>query len=160
MTPLYRWISCAALRLLFAAALSLCVVLAAGAATQNCTRQDAQKAETEASSLKTWHQVFQSYRRYRNCDDGAISEGYSSTIAALLSSGWDHIGELLQLIKLHPGFERFVLRHLDDTMSRDQDTQIQSNVRGKCPTDAAQFCAEITKRFAVLNSEQPPDHHN
>jgi hypothetical protein len=151
MTSSCRWATRA--RLLCATVLSLCILAASEAATTpKCTREDAQRAEIEASSLKTWQQVFDSYGRYRRCDDGAISEGYSSSIATLLATGWDDIGELLPLIKSHPDFERFVLRHLDDTMSRDQDARIQSNVRDACPTNAAQFCAAVRKRFAILNS--------
>jgi hypothetical protein len=124
----------------------------ATAAPKKCAREEAQRAEAEASSLKTWAQIFGSYKRYRNCDDGAISEGYSASVAALLATGWDHIGELLQLIKSHPNFEQFVLRHIDDTMTRDQDEQIRINARDTCPTNAVQFCAAVQKRFAILDA--------
>jgi hypothetical protein len=151
MTSFCRWATCA--KMLYATVLSLCVLAASEAAiAPKCTREDARRAEVEASGLKTWQQVFDSYRRYRKCDDGAISEGYSSSIATLLATGWNGVGELLPLIKSHPDFERFVLRHLDDTMSRDQDVRIHSNVQNSCPTNATQFCAAVQKRFAILNS--------
>ena len=121
-------------------------------AAPGCGREDAQRAETEASSLKTWQQVFESYERYRWCDDGAISEGYSSSIATLLASDWGNLGALLQLIKSHPDFEKFVIKHLDDTMTQDQDTKIQGNIRTSCPKDGARFCVAVQKRFAILNS--------
>lgn len=121
-------------------------------AAPKCSREDAQRAEVAASSLKTWEQVFDSYERYRRCDDGAISEGYSSSVAALLATGWGQLGDLLPLIKSHPDFEQFVLKHLDDTMSHDQDAQIQANARAACPKGAEQFCAAVQKRFAILNS--------
>jgi hypothetical protein len=151
MTSICRWAD--RLKVLSATVLSLhTFAISEAATTPKCTREDAQRAEVEASSLKNWQQVFDSYRRYRKCDDGAISEGYSSSIATLLATGWAEIGGLLPLIKSHPDFERFVLRHLDDTMSRDQDTRIQSNVREACPENAAQFCAAVRKRFVKLNS--------
>jgi hypothetical protein len=156
MTIFCRPLSIIALRIIFFATVTFALsgMLPATSFAENCTQHDAQKAETEASSLHTWPQLFDSYRRYRSCDDGAISEGYSSSVAALLAFHWDRIADVLPLIRSDSGFRRFVLRHVDDTMSKDQDTKIQSNVRDQCPTAAAHFCADIRKRFAFLDSEQ------
>lgn len=134
-------------------AVLMCIFVSAKAmAVSGCSRGDAQRAEMEASSLKTWQQVFESYQRYRGCDDGAISEGYSSSIATLLASDWKNLEALLQLIRSHPDFEKFVLKHLDDTMTQDQDAEIQGNIRTSCPKDGARFCSAVQKRFAVLSS--------
>ena len=122
-------------------------------AETGCTRKDATKAESEASGLRSWQQVFDSYQRYRKCDDAAVSEGYSSTVASLLATHWEQLADLLTLLRAHPAFERFVLLHLDDTMTREQDAQIQRNVATACPRNGAQFCQSVRKRFSELNSE-------
>ena len=125
----------------------------------SCAPDDARKAEAGASSLRTWQQIFNSYQRYRKCDDGAISEGYSSAVASLLAAHWDQNQDLLSLVKAHPEFERFVVRHLDDTMTQDQDVQIQNNVQRACPKQAAHFCAAVKRRFSELNSDQEHPRH-
>jgi hypothetical protein len=59
-----------------------------------CTEQKAIRAEEEASVLHTWTEVYKSYQNYGECDDGAIAEGYSDSIAHLLSDNWNRISEL------------------------------------------------------------------
>lgn len=120
----------------------------ASAAQGACTRQDAMRAETEADSLRTWEQVFAAYERYRQCDDGAIAEGYSASIAALLADRWDDLEELLTLTHAHPKFEIFVLRHVDVTMTLDQGKAIQENVRSRCPRGGSLLCAAIGSALA------------
>jgi hypothetical protein len=126
------------------------VASATDAAPQKCTREQAIKAETEASSLKTWHEVFRSYECYGQCDDGAIGEGYSHSVATLLASRWDQIEELVLLVNADPKFEGFVLRHVDETMTGEQGKAIKENVRFKCPTAANGVCEAINKRFVDL----------
>jgi len=123
-------------------------------ATPTCTREEARRAESEASSLRTWQQIFESHQRFRNCDDGAISEGYSGSVAELLANHWDQTEQLLSLPHAQPGFERFVIRHLDDMMTQDQDARIQNNVRHACPAQGVAFCSAVKKRFAELNSQK------
>ena len=118
-----------------------------------CTRKDAMKAESEASGLRSWQQVFDSYQRYRKCDDAAVSEGNSSAVASLLATHWEQTANLLTLLREHSAFEPFVLRHLDDTMTREQDAQIQRNVATACPRNGALFCQAVRRRFSELNSQ-------
>lgn len=130
--------------------LGVLISLKAGAGI--CTPEEAQRAEYGASTLKTWEEVFRSYERYRSCDDGAISEGYSNSVATLLASKWNQVRDLVSLIKTDQAFEAFVLRHIDDTMTRNQDVMIRRNIHKKCPEVAAQFCVALSKRFAALDS--------
>jgi hypothetical protein len=118
-----------------------------------CNREDAERAESEASSLDTWNQIYASYKRFRQCDDAAISEGYSASISELLAVRWDQLSELLALMDAHPSFRQFVLRHLDATMSLDDATSIERNIRKACPPRGASFCAAVRKRLDELNNE-------
>lgn len=128
------------------------VLISSKAAAGICTPEEARRAEYGASTLKTWEEVFWSYERYRSCDDGAISEGYSNSVATLLASKWNQVGDVVSLFETDRAFEAFVLRHIDDTMTRDQDVMIRRNIHKKCPEVATQFCAALSKRFAALNS--------
>jgi hypothetical protein len=122
------------------------------ASPQQCTRAQAIQAETEASTLKTWAKVFTSYQRYKQCDDGAIAEGYSGSVADLLAGHWDRIGELVRLSASHPGFEHFVINHVDVTMSMDQYKVIRKRAKYSCPATARQLCAAIEKRLSELEA--------
>jgi len=133
--------------------IALGLVFAANAAPLECTRDDAIRSETEASTLTTWQLVFQSYKRYQQCDDGAISEGYSNSVATLLADSWDHLNELTALSRAHPGFKKFVLRHVDELMGSDQSKKIAGHIRSNCPADAARLCEEIKKRLEVSGSK-------
>jgi hypothetical protein len=108
-----------------------------------CNRQDADKAEYEA--LKTWATVYSAFKRYGQCDEGAIAEGYSASVATLLASHWSTVRELWQLTKKDPMFERFVLYHVDGTMEMDQQKAIIANARDNCPPGVERLCKCLEK---------------
>jgi len=114
---------------------------------QSCAREDAIKAETEASSLKTWNALYESYGRYHQCDDGAISEGYSNSVATLLADHWDNADSLTALAKKDPKFKAFVLHHVDALMTSTQAKRIRENVQSRCPANAKNLCQSIAKRL-------------
>jgi len=134
------------------AALTAWLFLGCGSAsfakTEACPRDLALKAESEASTLETWQSVFVSYKKYKQCDDGAIAEGYSSSIATLLADHWEDIDQLTRLSNQNTRFNKFVLRHVDETMSLDQATRIKKNVAQRCLSGAKKLCAEIQRQFA------------
>jgi len=100
-------------------------------------------AERESSTLETWQDLHASYKKYKQCDDGAIGEGYSNSVGTLLSDGWNELPRLLSLSKADPGFGEFVLRHVDQTIPAATLQTISENARSRCPTDAASTCARI-----------------
>jgi hypothetical protein len=102
-------------RLALTAWLFLGCISASSAQTEACPRELAMKAESEASTLETWQSVFVSYKKYRQCDDGAIAEGYSSSIATLLADHWEDIGQLTRFSNQNTRFNKFVLRHVTST---------------------------------------------
>jgi len=118
-----------------------------GASAQKCSDAQAKQAEAEASSLQSWDQVYRSFRRFAACDDGAISEGYSSTVARLLSDNWDTTGFLQRRTSNNKSFEKFVLRHVDQLMSEDQEQKIRENASSHCPPGAAKLCSSIITRI-------------
>jgi len=121
---------------------------ASTAQTEGCPSEMAMKAESEASTLKTWRAIFESYKKYKQCDDGAIAEGYSSSIATLLADHWRDIGQLTRLSNANAAFGNFVVHHVDETMSFDQATKIKKNVTQRCPSGAKKLCDEIQRQFS------------
>lgn len=115
-------------------------------AAKPCARGEAIRAETEASSLANWAEVHRSYKAFAQCDDGAISEGYSDSVARLLSVGGDSFGELNRLVEDDRGFERFILRHIDELMSPAQAQTILDDATLHCPLRAGQLCKAVVAR--------------
>jgi hypothetical protein len=128
--------------LLFAVALQLNCQ-----AKKPCTREDAIRAETEASSLQSWSEIHRSFKDFSRCDDGAIAEGYSDSVARLLSDRWTTIGQLNSLIARDRDFEKFTLRHVDELMSPTQARKIQQNATARCPPGAKRLCREIVNKL-------------
>src|SRR6266851_7181874 len=108
---------CSTITSTFALLLLSCGSAVAGKTTPLCTGEQAKKAEAEADQLKGWNAVYRSFVRYGHCDDGAIAEGYSDSVAKLLANHWAEIQDLRKLTLESPEFSNFVLRHIDELMS-------------------------------------------
>lgn len=113
-----------------------------------CSREAAIQAETEASTLSTWPAVYNSFKRYQGCDDGAIAEGYSEAISQLFAKQWNQLTLLIPLVMQNGEFRAFVLRHVDETVPNDRLKEIDANAKTNCLTSAASFCADLRKAIA------------
>jgi hypothetical protein len=118
---------------------------ATDAATKKCTKAEAMKAEEEAGSLKNWDQLYRSYKRFSQCDDGAIAEGYSESITKLLAEDWKNSNRLLVLTNRSKTFRSFVLKHIDETVPGDRLASIANNARSECPAGSRNLCLSIAK---------------
>jgi hypothetical protein len=105
-----------------------------------CTKEEAIKAESESNSLKNWNSVYTSYKRFKHCDDGAISEGYSDSIGRLLAYDWKHINNLNKLTLRDKQFETFVIKHIDETVPVKYLELIYKNAKNNCPNNLKRFC--------------------
>jgi hypothetical protein len=146
----HHWFRNRSAQVVFSIGLVLGFTSCARAAPTECTRDDAIKAEAEASSLKTWSAVLGSYKRYKQCDDGAIAEGYSASVAYLLASRWADTETLVKQSNNDPEFLRFVIRHVDETMNINQGKSIKNSAATNCPANAKKLCGEIQRRFEEL----------
>src|SRR5438128_11983717 len=98
-------------RCLAVLALALCVCN--GLAQQSaCTDREARRAETEADSLRSWDDLYRSYKLYRECDDAAIAEGYSESVARILVDHWSTLSRLAHLASRDAAFRRCVIKHV------------------------------------------------
>jgi hypothetical protein len=111
--------------------------------TKTCTQEEAMQAEAEASTLKNWDAVYRSFKKFGHCDDGAIGEGYSEVVGRLLARDWKHFNRLITLASSDAHFERFVIRHVDETVPADKLEQIIENTSASCPSRAKRLCAQI-----------------
>jgi hypothetical protein len=120
---------------------------AAGATKSPCTRAQEEAADAEADQLKNWAAVYASFKRYASCDDGSIAEGYSDSVAKLLANHWSDFQDLNRLVARSYMFKKFVLRHVDETMSQEEGHQIQQNARLHCPNNGRSLCTSILQQL-------------
>ena len=109
-----------------------------------CTEDQEKKASSDVDRLKDWPTLYRSFREFvPQCDDGEIAEGYSDAVAKLLANHWKELPALVRLVTSDPAFKRFVLRHIDATISADDLTQIDANARLRCPSNGKHLCSLI-----------------
>ncbi len=56
-------------------------VAVSDAQENKCKKPEEMMVEVSYKNLNDWHKVYESYKKYRGCDDGYIAEGYSDTVA-------------------------------------------------------------------------------
>jgi hypothetical protein len=108
-----------------------------------CTTQDAIAADSDLGRLTSWAAVYRSFRRYKQCDDGSIGEGYSDKIVILLTKHWPTVIALSSLAQADPEFGDFVLSHVDELMSPDQAKVIIDNAGNHCPAGVSTLCKRL-----------------
>lgn len=101
------------------------------------------RAENEYSLLKNWGDVYRSFQQFAQCDDGAIAEGYSDVIGLLLARDWAHFDELIVLTSVDKEFERFIVRHVNETIPEDAFEKIIKNTEFHCAPSEKRLCAQI-----------------
>jgi hypothetical protein len=122
-----------------------------------CTKSEAMQAEKEVDSLGDWDHVYRSYRRFSQCDDGAIGEGYSDAVGKLLANDWGHLNRLLALTKSDAGFQQFVVKHIDETLPDKTLQRISNNARSSCLAGAEKLCSLIGSAASGKSPGPGPD---
>jgi hypothetical protein len=141
------------MKLILASLLILLSVSCAVAAPNTCTSQKAMAAESDTDHLSSWPRVYESYRKYRDCDDGSIGEGYSDKICRLLAYKWDQAPVLNKLAHESRDFEKFVIKHIDDTVDLNDLKMIFANATRSCFPGGKALCKKITKSLCEGQKE-------
>jgi hypothetical protein len=131
--------------------LSACIV---HAQQDLCNSTEAQHAEMEAGTVRSWDALHKLYKSYRHCDDGAIAEGFSESVARILVDHWDTLLRLAEITAKAAPFQRFVLLHVDSTLDTNDLKTISRNAKTKCPSELRTICAELKKKADSGISEQ------
>ena len=104
--------------------------------------------EKQASFLhqadpKTWDSLYRLFKQFGQCDDGGIAEGFSEDVAQLFLKHWVHLDALSRIVASDRSFEKFVLGHIDATLSEDELKAIEQNSKTLCPARQARLCESI-----------------
>jgi len=101
-------------------------------------------AADTALAAKNWNDLYMSFGAHKACDDGELAEAYSSVVARLLTE-WSNVSSLAQLTAKDPSFDRFLFRHIDDLMTREQAETIVQNTKQHCEAELRAFCIRIQR---------------
>ncbi|HUN55243.1 MAG TPA: hypothetical protein VMU29_08820 [Smithella sp.] len=115
-------------------------------AGNQCSEATVIAAVKESSALKSWQNIFDSYRKFLQCDDGAIAEGYSDSITILLANNWEALKDLKTLTETDKEFLKFVLKHIDTTVNPDDVKKISNNASQNCAANFSELCSLIKER--------------
>jgi hypothetical protein len=108
-----------------------------------CAKNEAKAAETVAATARSWEQLYQQFKSYAHCDDGAIAEGFSESVTLLLAEHWREIRQLEARLKPDPTFREFVIRHIDETVPVERLKRITENSNKHCPRSLKALCRDI-----------------
>jgi hypothetical protein len=121
-------------------------VRAADAEKKPCTDEEGRHALDQADTLRSWDALYRSYKAFGRCDDGAIGEGFSESVARILVDHWNTLPRLAQLARQDAAFRAFVIAHVDATLNMDDVGKIKDNARTHCPTGLRTTCTNLAKR--------------
>ncbi len=108
-----------------------------------CTKDEAIQAETAAATLRSWNEIHSAFKKFSHCDDGAIAEGYSESVSQMLANHWDQLSSLEKQIKTDQKFEDFIIRHINQTIAKENAIKIVENAHKRCPKRSKKLCKKI-----------------
>jgi hypothetical protein len=128
------------------------------ASSMACTKEEAFTAEATILDISTWKELFESYKLYIHCDDGAIAAGYSDVVVRLLAFKWEELEKLIELIDTDTNFYTFVLHHIDATADQKDLERIIENCTNACPDNKHEFCSIIKEQSVKALYEMQKCH--
>ncbi len=127
--------------------LSLCIMCSnSPAKNRSCAINEAIEAETSISTLKDWAAIYDSFKKFRHCDDGSIAEGYSNAIVHTLADQWDEMETLVRFALTDVDFYKFILKHIDASTDKSELEMVLTNSGKHCIKLNGTICDAINKR--------------
>ena len=113
---------------------------------RRCTDEEGRRALDHADTPRSWDALYKSYMMFGRCDDGAIGEGFSQSVARILVDHWSTLPRLTQLARQDGSFRAFVMRHVDATLNTDDIEKVKENSRMNCPTGLRTTCTNLAEQ--------------
>jgi hypothetical protein len=92
---------------------------------------------------RSWEALYDHRKSFPGCDDGAIAEGYSDSVARLLANAWERLPELSARAKRDGDFLLFILRHVDASAAPADLKRTLANARTSCPSGLRELCKKV-----------------
>jgi hypothetical protein len=104
------------------------------------------RALDEADTLRSWDALYKSYKTFGRCDDGAVAEGFSESVARILADHWNTLPRFVQIADKDAAFRAFVIKHLDPTLNMDDVEKIRQDALTHCPIGLQTTCNHLVKQ--------------
>jgi hypothetical protein len=107
-----------------------------------CSTHDARRADEATDSLKTWDDVYEWFKTFKQCDYhvGEAGENLDDGIARLLANNWDDFSRLAELARKYATFRSFVLSYIGTTADEDDLKKAAINAQQHCPVNEKNLC--------------------
>ena len=99
-------------------------------------------AEQTIDQVKTWKALY-TYSKTYGCDNGGVAEGISDKVSQLMVHDWASLSSVSAKIRSDASFSTFVLKHVDETWSRDDLDTAKQNAAAHCPKGLDAFCKSL-----------------
>jgi hypothetical protein len=122
------------------------LVIVLPASAKQCTTMEAFAAESVMDYLDSWREVYNAFKQFGYCDDGAIAEGFDDVISKLWAENWNSLPEMIKCMRKDNDFKKFVEKRIgSEVIPFDRWVTIVSNAKSHCPDAAKEFCQRIIK---------------
>ena len=112
-----------------------------------CSPKESVRQESMVASIKDWRELYSSFNADHSCTGEAFVEvwsAYSETVARLLAEQWNDLDKLSKLTTAHPGFKRFVIKHLsDETIPESTLSKVREHAQHERASGMEQLCKEL-----------------
>jgi hypothetical protein len=131
------------------------VLMASNAAhcAERCSSSEAKVAEEAADTMRTWPALYAGFKKYGNCDDGSIAEGFDDDVVHLLATDWGSLETAAIIFAKDIAFRKFALRHITATADTDELRHIDTFAVSRCPANLIALCKDIQASAAAAVSE-------
>jgi hypothetical protein len=136
--------------------LSIALVLIASNAAhcaERCSSSEAKAAAEAIDTMRTWPALYTGFKKYGNCDDGSIAEGFDNDVVHLLATDWASLETAAEIFARDNAFRKFALRHITATADTDELRHISTFAASRCPAKLIALCKDIQGSAAAAVSE-------
>jgi hypothetical protein len=126
--------------------MTVCLIQVLGSRVyaKECTLRDEEWIGHEYPSLKSWFNIYTSYKSYTpQCDVGFWAEGYTHAVVEMLSAHWKKLDDFERLARQDAAFRLFVLRHVDASADPDDLHKVLTNATRRCPREHRALCKSV-----------------
>lgn len=114
---------------------------------ENCDASTANRVAKAIFRVGDWPTLYKFYDKYGACDVDTVALGFTDRTSDMLANNWDTLPILADQAVQHPGFDKYVLAHLNRDVAPTLLKTIRTNAEQHCPADQTALCSLITERI-------------
>jgi hypothetical protein len=115
-----------------------------------CSLTDQQFSE-QVDALVDWPSIYSHQaRHFPPCpDEGMYAQAHSELIVRILLARWSQLPELSLVVREHPDFKNFVLRHVNARAAKSDLQTILTYSTIRCPREQGRLCTDLRASAAA-----------